>query len=135
MHSVTESDAWSDLGYGYYDSAESEAAGFDVDLTPDMSRVWGQVIRGLRESGENMLYAAIADLSTVDYTNDTIEITCKDDSLFNLLTKHKAKLEKFAGAGAVSIFRQSKPEHKNKDTITRLESLFGARLTIQKNSR
>jgi len=90
----------------YDDDLEVDEGGEDIDLTPDMSRVWGQVLRGLRESGETMLYAACADLGTVDYTRDTIEITCKDDPLYNLLTKHKAALEKFAGAGCVVILRE-----------------------------
>ena len=102
----------------------------DLDLTPDMSRVWGQVLRGLRESGETMLHAACIDLSSVDYTRDTIEITCKDDSLYNLLTKHKTVLEKFAGVGSITILKNQTQPTANKDIITRLGGLFGGRLTV-----
>ena len=104
----------------------------DIDLTPDMSRVWGQVIRGLRESSEIMLHAACLDLKTIDYTRDTIEITCKDDALYNLLSKHKSKLEKFAGAGCVSIFKKQDTVRNNKQIIDRLAYLFDDKLTIQK---
>ena len=104
----------------------------DIDLTPDMSRAWGQVIRGLRESGEVLLHAACLDLKTVDYTRDTIEITCKDEALYQLLSKHKAKLEKYAGVGCVSLFRQAEQVKINKDVIDRLVMLFGDKLVIQK---
>ena len=94
----------------------------------DMSIIWGNVLRNLRESGEAMLHAACANLQIVDFTPDTIEITCKDDATFKLLTKHRAKL------GTHVNIHKTKPTalmNKN-EIIERLEDIFGDRLTVKK---
>lgn len=103
----------------------------DLDLTPDMSRAWGQVIRGLRENGEIIIHAACLDLNTVEYTQDTIEITCKDDVTYNILKKNIEKLEKHAGKGCINIHKQKK-QTPEKDVISGLKEIFGDKLTIQK---
>ena len=109
----------------------NDEQGEDLDLTPDMTKTWGKVIRGLRESGEHMLTAVCAELNTVDYTNDTIEVNCKDESTYNLLVKHKDKLEKFAGLGCVNVHRQV-TQKSNQELITGLTNIFGDKLTVKK---
>ena len=94
----------------------------------DMSVVWGNVLRSLRESGETMLHAACDNLQIVDFTEDTIEITCKDDATFKLLTKHRAKL-----GPHVNIHKTKPSNLMNKnEIIERLEDIFGDRLTVKK---
>lgn len=116
--------------YGGID--EYPYSGEDIDLTPDMSRVWGKVIKGLREKGENVLHAVCADLNTVDYTRDTVEITCKDDAVYELLVKHKKKLEEFSGAGVINIHKKKESVKGNMEVIAGLTELFGDKLTIKR---
>jgi len=94
----------------------------------DMSIVWGNVLRNLRESGETMLHAACTNLHLVDFTEDTIEITCKDDATFKLLTKHRAKL-----GPHVNIHKTKPTALMNKmEIIERLEDIFGDKLVVKK---
>ena len=109
----------------------AEITGEDIDLTPDMSKTWGTVLKGLRESGENMLYAACSEIKNIDYTQDTIEIKCKDESLYTLLTKHKPKLEKLAGSGCVNIYKPTDNTNGKKHIIDGLTRLFGDKLVIK----
>ena len=93
----------------------------------DMSKVWGNVLRNLRESGETILHAACENLQLVDFTADTIEITCRDDATFKLLTKHRAKL------GPHVNIHKTKPSvlmSKN-EVIEKLEEIFGEKLTVK----
>jgi hypothetical protein len=100
----------------------------DDSLNPDMQRLWGSILRELRESGELMLHTACADLKDVHFTADTIEITCHDDATFNLLKKHRARL-----GNSVNIHR-FKPStlRTPTETIAKLEEIFGDKLTVKK---
>ena len=93
-----------------------------------MSIIWGNTLRNLRESSETMLHAACANLQDVYFTDDTIEITCRDDATFMLLTKHRAKL------GSNINLHKYKPSaltDKN-EIIEKLEEIFGDSLTVKK---
>ena len=93
-----------------------------------MERTWGNILRNLREKGETMLHAACTNLQIVDFTPDTIEITCRDDATFKLLTKHRAKL------GPNINIHKTKPSallNKN-EIIERLEDIFGEKLVVKK---
>jgi len=96
----------------------------DIDLTPDMSKVWGGALRGLREAGETMLYSACLDVGSIEYTRDTIEITARDLTLYNLLTKHRAKLEQFVGVGCVNIHKKQPKIDDGRELVDALEKLF-----------
>jgi hypothetical protein len=94
----------------------------------DMSIVWGNILRDLREGGEMMLYAACAELETVHFTEDTIEITCGNDATFNLLTKHRTKL-----GPRVNIHKNTPNNFLSKsEIIEKLEDIFGEKLTVKK---
>jgi len=93
-----------------------------------MSKEWGRILRHLRESGESMLHAACANLQDVYFTDDTIEITCRDDATFKLLTKHRATL----GANInIHKFKPSALMTKN-EVIEKLEDIFGDKLVVKK---
>jgi len=93
-----------------------------------MQKHWGKTLRDLRESGETMLHAACANLQHVDFTPDTIEITCRDDATFNLLTKHREKLGK-----NVNIHKTKSSALMTKNEIVeKLEEIFGDKLTVKK---
>ena len=96
-------------------------------LNPDMSKEWGKILRNLREGGETMLHAVCADIADVYFTDETIEITCRDDATFKLLTKHRDKL-----GGCVNIHK-TKPNvlmSKN-EVIEKLEEIFGEKLVVK----
>ena len=95
-----------------------------------MERAWGTTLRNLRESGETLLHAACANLPLVDFTEDTIEITCNDDATFKLLTKHRALL-----GPHVNIHRQKPNATLNKDElIAALQEIFCEKLIVCKQS-
>ena len=99
-----------------------------MTLNPDMSKEWGKILRGLREGGETMLYAACSNLSDVYFTDDTIEITCQDDATFKLLTKHRDKL-----GSNVNIHKNKPSAIMNKtEIIDKLEGIFGDKLVVKK---
>ena len=97
-------------------------------LNPDMSKEWGKVLRDLREGGETRLHAACSNLQDVYFTNDTIELTCRDDATFKLLTKHRDKL-----GGFVNIHK-TKPNvlMSKREVIEKLEEIFGDKLVVKK---
>jgi len=99
-----------------------------INLNPDMSKEWGKILRNLRESGEAMLHAACANLQDVYFTDDTIEITCRDDATFNLLKKHRTAL------GANVNIHKHKPSAlmTKTEVIEKLEDIFGDKLTVKK---
>ena len=103
----------------------------DIDLTPDMSKVWGSVIKGLRESGELVAYSACSELKNIEYTSDTIEIYCNNDALYNLLKKYKPTIEKFAGKGCVNIYLKRPNQKNNKAVIDGLTRVFGDKLVVK----
>jgi len=111
----------------HYDIEGYEA----IDLTPDMSKMWGTVLRGLREKRENFLYAACSELKDIEYTNDTIEIYCKDDMTFELLKKNIKKIESIAGKGIINIYKKKVHTKHNQQIIDGLKGLFGDRLTVR----
>lgn len=93
-----------------------------------MERKWGATLRNLREGGEIILHAACENLKTVDFTEDTIEITCSDDATFKLLTKHRTKLGEH-----VNIHKNKPSALMNKDeVIEKLEDIFGDKLVVKK---
>lgn len=93
-----------------------------------MERTWGQILRNLRESGETILHAACENLQLVDFTTDTIEITCRDDATFKLLTKHRAKL-----GASVNIHKTKPTAMMNKnEIIEKLTDIFGDKLIVKK---
>ena len=100
----------------------------DDSLNPDMQREWGSILRNLRESGDTMLHTACANLQDIYFTADTIEITCRDDATFKLLTKHRARL-----GGNVNIhkFKPSAIMSKH-EIINKLEDIFGEKLVVKK---
>lgn len=114
-----------------YHSVDFEFQNEDIDLTPDMSKVWGSVLKGLRESDESMVYAACSELKNIEYTSDTIEIYCNDDALYNLLKKYKGTIEKFAGKGCVNIYQKRATVKCNKQLINGLAKIFGDKLIIK----
>ena len=92
-----------------------------------MQKQWGDILRNLRECGETMLHTACANLQLIDFTEDTIEITCRDDATFNLLTKHRAKL-----GNHVNIHKTKPSVLMNKnEVIERLQEIFGDKLTVK----
>jgi len=93
-----------------------------------MSIEWNKILLLLRESGEEMLHAVCSNLADVYFTDDTIEITCPDDTTFKLLTKHRARL-----GGYVNIHKQKPSALMTKpELIEKLGSIFGNKLTVQK---
>ena len=93
-----------------------------------MERKWGSTLRNLRESGETLLHAACENLQQVDFTEDTIEITCRDEATFKLLTKHRAKL-----GDHVNIHKHKPSNLMSKnEIIEKLEEIFGDKLTVKK---
>jgi len=92
-----------------------------------MQKQWGNTLRTLRESGETMLHAACANLQLVDFTEDTIEITCRDDATFNLLTKHRAKL-----GSNLNIHKYKSSAATKDEIIGKLEEIFGEKLVVKK---
>jgi len=114
------------------DLEKTEITGEDIDLTPDMSRVWGGVLKTLRESGETMLYAACSEIKNqnIAYNLDTIDIKIKDDYLYNLIIKNKSKIDKIAGVGVVNIYKQKDVITNKTKIIDGLKQLFGGKLTI-----
>lgn len=93
-----------------------------------MQKEWGRLLRTLRENGEAMLHAACVNLQDVYFTDETIEITCRDDATFKLLTKHRGKL------GQNVNIHKSKPSAlmtKN-EIIEKLEEIFGDKLVVKK---
>jgi len=93
-----------------------------------MSKEWGSILRQLRQSGEAMLHAACSNLTDVYFTDDTIEITCRDDATFKLLTKHRSKL-----GDSVNIHKQKPSSLMTKrELIEKLENIFGDKLTVQR---
>ena len=93
-----------------------------------MQKQWGNTLRTLRENGDTMLHAACANLQLVDFTEDTIEVTCRDDATFNLLTKHRAKL-----GSNVNIHKYKPSALMNKnEIIEKLEEIFGDKLAVKK---
>jgi hypothetical protein len=101
-----------------------------IDLTPDMSKTWGTVLRTLRESGESALHAACAELNDIEFTATGIYITCHDAAIYNLLKKHQQKLNTAASYDCIYI---GKPKTKAADTGTalRLKEIFGEKITIK----
>ena len=93
-----------------------------------MQKQWGNALRALRESGDAILHAACANLQLVDFTEDTIEITCADDATFNLLTKHRARLGTNVN---IHKYKPSALLNKN-EIIEKLEEIFGDKLTVKK---
>lgn len=99
-----------------------------ISLNPDMQKEWGKILRNLRESGETILHAACANLQDVFFTDDTIEITCRDDATFKILTKHRAKL-----GHNINIHKHKPTALMTKtEVIERLEEIFGDKLKVQK---
>ena len=107
---------------------ERDGVGDIFSLNPDMSKEWGKILRGLRESGEAMLHAACTDLQDVYFTDETIEITCRDDAGFRLLTKHRDKL------GANVNIHKTKPAAlmTKSELIGKLEDIFGDKLVVKR---
>lgn len=99
-----------------------------ISLNPDIQKEWGKILRALRENGESMLYAACAGLQDVNFTDDTIEITCRDDATFKILTKHRAKL------GLNVNIHKHKPSAlmTKTEVIEKLEEIFGDKLKVQR---
>lgn len=99
-----------------------------INLNPDMSKEWGKILRHLRESGESMLHAACANLQDVYFTGETIELTCRDDATFKLLTKHRAALGQ-----NVNIHKHKPSALMTKtEIIDKLEEIFGEKLVVKK---
>ena len=95
----------------------------------DTSKVWANVLKGLRESGDIVLHAMCAGLA-VDFCNDFVTITVTDSGRHALLSKHLATLNKFAGGDYIRIELNLRANEKS-EKIERLKELFGDKVNIE----
>ena len=98
-----------------------------MSLAPDMSEVWGRVMRVLRERDEIVLYALCSEIDA-QFEREHIILVIKDDGVHQLVSKHKKKLDEIAGEGVIEIHRTHK---KKENPLSRkLQELFGEKLDV-----
>lgn len=102
----------------------------DITLTPDLSLLWGKVLRKLRENNEHMLHAAAAEINNIEFTSDEIIIYCPNEPLYALLSKYKKQLNEYAQADVIRIVPPSKGSSKS-ENIEKLKKLFGEKIVIK----
>ena len=101
-----------------------------VSLAPDMREVWGRVMKVLRDTGEDMLYALCQSLDVM-FDRETIIITIQDEGTHKLVSKHRKKLDEITGEGIIQINRTKAKKSENPVT-KQLKELFGDKLVIIK---
>ena len=95
----------------------------------DPSKLWGSVLKGLRERGEVMLHAACADMRDVEFTGEGINVYCREDAVFKLFDKKRKLFDELAGVGVIEI-RHTSTDKDTEDKITHLKELFGEKLKV-----
>jgi hypothetical protein len=114
------------------ESAEAEnVAGDEIELMPDMSKVWARVLKGLRETGEAVLLAACMEINDIEFTDCEIHVYCKNKALYELFRKYTKELTKHAGADCLRFYEPRVQKHDQKK-IEALKKIFGDELKIKK---
>ena len=94
----------------------------------DSSARWAQVLKRMRENKEDFLIGACSDLRDIKFTNDLIIINAQNQTVYSILKKHNSVLNKYAGGDYIQILLE---DNKNRqETIRKLKSLFGEKLTV-----
>lgn len=93
----------------------------------DSSKVWGGVLKKLRESGDTVLYSAVAESVDVEFCSDGIQLHCNDEAMFRLLLKYEEKLNKLAGGDYITV-KQTKKQHEKSEVTDALKKLFGEKI-------
>jgi len=96
----------------------------------DSSKIWGRVLRALRESGDAALYSAVAESVDVEFCSDEIRLHCNDEAMYRLLLKYKDKLNTLAGGEYISVHR-TKKRSESSDVAEALKGLFGGKVTTK----
>jgi len=92
-----------------------------INLTPDMSEVWGNILKKLRTKNVN-LYTILTTQVDVVFEREEIYVTTNDDSIYSLLSKYKFD---------DCVIVEKVVKRKNQK-IEELKKLFGDKLTVVK---
>jgi len=95
----------------------------------DTSELWGNVLKKLRENDEAVLIGACSDLRDIEFTNELINITAHNDTVYGILKKYIDVLNKYAGGQYIQVMPPKKKG--NKQTIEKLRELFGDKLKVE----
>lgn len=96
-----------------------------INLTPDMSQVWGNLLKKLREQKQSALYAVCA-AADAEFTADAIYVTL-DDSSKIILQKNQQLLNDMVGADVIRLVEQKNTKNPKTEI---LKKLFGETLTV-----
>jgi len=96
----------------------------------DTSEVWAKVLKSLRENAESVLFGACSDLHDIEFTSNEIIIHAHNESVYGILKKHLAALNKYAGGEYIDLQLAKKDTYKTQ-TIENLKKLFGDKLKIE----
>ena len=100
-----------------------------IDLTPDMSAVWGNILSTLRTT-DHILYAACSEQADIDFGREEIHIRTNNETVYNILQRGIPIFNQLAGEGIVQIIFNKKQAIKT-NKIEQLKKLFGEKLVIK----
>jgi len=104
---------------------------FDIiSLTPDMSALWGNLLKKLREKGEQALYIACTEQCIPEFLAEEIILSTSSEGVYDFLIKHKKKFDDILGGGILQITLGRKRAKDNTKT-KKLKELFGELLTVK----
>ncbi|MCL2850782.1 MAG: hypothetical protein FWE01_00255 [Firmicutes bacterium] len=115
---------------------EQEEINYEIiDLTPDMSSIWGKVLSQLREH-DSILYAAVSEQVDIDFTREDIRLYTSNQTLYNIMERGLKLLNEIAGTpteindSTIKIFFNKKQTLKT-NKIDKLRKIFGEDLIIK----
>ena len=88
------------------------------------SRLWANVLKRVRESGDEILLSILSNLF-VTYTTEAIILTAPNKGIYEILEKNRDKL----GCDLIQI-KLKKPDDKDLTTEQKLVNLFGEKLEL-----
>ncbi|MCL2570408.1 MAG: hypothetical protein FWE16_04345 [Firmicutes bacterium] len=103
---------------------------FDIiTLTPDMSVVWGNLLKKLRERKEEMLYSICANHADVEFLYDSIIAYIDNNAFAKILHDKRTLIDSIIGESILMIINKKESIITN-EKVAKLKKLFGDNLVI-----
>jgi hypothetical protein len=95
-----------------------------------LDKVWAKVLKGLRESGYNSLFALAMSIDDISFTNFNIILNVNNNVEFNILEKNSKLFQKLAGGDFILLVPKKKDDTIDNEFVGILQNLFGDRLKV-----
>jgi len=94
-----------------------------------MDEIWGEVLRKLRENGENSLFSLVStiDEQDIENTEASIIISTVNPAVYKVLTQNIDKLNGYAGGDYIVVEKKAFSNDASQN-FEKLYELFGEKL-------